>query len=368
MQESCPFRKMQRDYTFNTFSDEEIRGIAEALQERDAVSETELREIINALQENTLCDTAEKVTENPAVSVEVNDINEPNTRSSMKFRKQFFSSEIHQDVLCAEDYACQESSPRMGIQTGHGFNTFSKGEVREIAQALRKRDSAERGNNVSEIELQEIINALHKTTLCDTAAKVTQGKNCSENPLVNIAIIGESGSGKSTFVNVIRGLDDDKKDGAAKTGVVETTTCPTAYQHPEYKNIFFWDHPGSGTLDFDLGSYLKMINIHKYNFFIIIASERVRQNDLELAKKLWSMGKKLFYVRNKIDSDLKASKLRRKRTFNEERILTDVRVNCIKNLTDCGIGLPSVYVVSCLELEKYDFHLLKRTLEKELKI
>ncbi|CAI9611499.1 unnamed protein product [Staurois parvus] len=254
------------------------------------------------------------------------------------------------------------------MQADYGFNTFSDEEIREIAQALQESDDTSRGDAVSETELREIINVLQETALCDTAGRITQQEKITENLAVNIAVIGESGSGKSTFVNVIRGLDDDEIEGAAKTGVVETTKYPTAYPHPQYNNVLFWDHPGSGTPGFDPNSYLKLVNAHQYNLFIMIASGRVRENDMKLAKELWSMGKKFFFVRNKIDCDLKASKLRRRRTYNEERILTDVRDNCVKNFMDCGISLPNVFLLSCLELEKYDFHFFKKTLEKELTI
>ncbi|XP_018410105.1 PREDICTED: interferon-inducible GTPase 1-like [Nanorana parkeri] len=260
----------------------------------------------------------------------------------------------------------QEPHPSMRMQTGYGFNTISDEEIREIAQALAESDATGGGSGISEAELREIVNALQETTLCDTAGRISQLEKGDKSSVVNIAVLGESGSGKSTFINVIRGLDDDEVEGAAKTGVVETTKYPTAYPHPKYKNVLFWDHPGSGTPGFDFDTYLKSVNAHQYNFFIIVASGRVRHNDMELAKELWSMGKKFFFVRNKIDSDLKASKLRKRKTYNEERILTDVRTNCMKNLMDCGIRLPVVFLLSCLELEKYDFHFLKKTLEKDV--
>ncbi|KAM4015287.1 interferon-inducible GTPase 1-like [Anomaloglossus baeobatrachus] len=142
-----------------------------------------------------------------------------------------------------------------------------------------------------------------------------------KNPIINIAIMGESGSGKSTFVNAIRGLHNDEEENAAKTGIVETTMEPTAYPHPKH-------------------------------------------SDMELAKKICSM-KKFYFVRNKIDTDLKASKLCRHRTYNERRILHEIRDNCITSLRDRGVEEPIVFLLSCLEMDKYDFELLVETLEKE---
>ncbi len=73
---------------------------------------------------------------------------------------------------------------------------------------------------------------------------------------LNIGVTGESGSGKSTFVNAFRGLGDEE-EGSAKTGVVETTTEPEVYLHPKYKNVKVWDLPGIGSPNFKADEYLK---------------------------------------------------------------------------------------------------------------
>ncbi len=57
----------------------------------------------------------------------------------------------------------------------------------------------------------------------------------SEHFPVTIGITGESGCGKSTFINTMRGLDAEDPN-AAEVGVTECTTEPTPYVHP--------NHPG----------------------------------------------------------------------------------------------------------------------------
>ncbi|XP_075046901.1 interferon-inducible GTPase 1-like isoform X2 [Mixophyes fleayi] len=217
----------------------------------------------------------------------------------------------------------------------------------------------------SEDEVEDIIRALQESTLCDTAERNRESIKDIENSTLNIAVTGESGSGKSTLVNAICGREDEE-EGAAKTGVVETTKKTLAYPHSKHRNLMFWDLPGTGTPNFRQSDYLQSVDWHKYDYFIIVASERLRYNDMELAKKICSIGKKFFYVRNKIDSDLKASRVRRWKTYNEDKILKEIRDNCMKGLADNGIGQPCVFLLSCLDLEKYDFHLLQKTLEKEL--
>ncbi|XP_018410107.1 PREDICTED: interferon-inducible GTPase 5-like [Nanorana parkeri] len=219
---------------------------------------------------------------------------------------------------------------------------------------------------VSEEEVKEIKTALEDGDLCTATDKFLQTLKDIENAPLNIAVTGESGSGKSTFINVIRGLDDDEEEGAAKTGVTETTMEPKAYPHPQYNHVIFWDLPGIGSPTFKPNDYLEAVEFDRYDFFIILSSDRFRHNDMELAKAIQSMGKKFYFVRSKVDSDLNASQIRRKKSYNEENILNDIRNNCIKCLQEGGIQDPKVFLLSCLDLKKYDFNQMQETLEQEL--
>lgn len=218
---------------------------------------------------------------------------------------------------------------------------------------------------ISEEEVQEIRSALEDGDLCKATERLNKSLKEIENAPLNIAITGESGSGKSTLVNAIRGMDDEE-EGSARTGVVETTTKPTPYPHPQYPNVTVWDLPGIGTPNFEAASYLQSVEFSRYDFFIILSSERFKQNDILLANEIQAMDKKFYFVRSKVDSDLHASKIRRKKTYNEENILNEIRDNCIQSLKDGGIQNPQVFLLSCLELEKYDFLEMQDTLEKEL--
>ncbi|XP_063798570.1 interferon-inducible GTPase 5-like [Pseudophryne corroboree] len=226
-------------------------------------------------------------------------------------------------------------------------------------------DPFEHFDIISDEEVQEINSALEKGDLCKATERLSESLNEIENAPLNIAITGESGSGKSTFVNSIRGMDDEE-EGAAKTGVVETTKEPIPYPHPQYNNVTFWDLPGIGTPNFSPSIYLESVEFSRYDFFIIMSSERFRHNDMQLAEQIQAMGKKFYFVRSKVDSDLHASKIRRKKTYNEENILDEIRQNCIDSLHVGGINDPHVFLLSCLELDKYDFNRMQETLQQEL--
>uniref|UniRef100_A0AAY4D220 IRG-type G domain-containing protein n=1 Tax=Denticeps clupeoides TaxID=299321 RepID=A0AAY4D220_9TELE len=127
------------------------------------------------------------------------------------------------------------------------------------------------------------------------------------NTVTTFYVTGETGSGKSTFINAIRGLREDD-EGAAPT---ETTMKPEMYQHPRLPNVQICDLQGiEGT--FEAKSCLKKVHFHNYDFFIIITASRFKENDLML-----------------IDMDI-LSEMRKGRT--EEEVLRKIKKDCLHNL------------------------------------
>ncbi|XP_053192065.1 interferon-inducible GTPase 5-like [Scomber japonicus] len=212
--------------------------------------------------------------------------------------------------------------------------------------------------------LEEIKEALQNSDQSRAAENIQKYLNKVENIPLNIAITGETGSGKSTFVNAFRGIDKED-DGAAPTGVVETTMEVTPYPHPNYPNVTLWDLPGIGTDSFPAEQYLEHVGFEKFDFFIIICDTRFRENDVKLAQEIQKMGKKFYFVRSKIDNDVYNEK-RSQREFNEETTLAQIREDCIKGLQKLGVKAPQVFLVSSFDLHLYDFRLLEETLEREL--
>ncbi|XP_028251852.1 interferon-inducible GTPase 1-like [Parambassis ranga] len=195
--------------------------------------------------------------------------------------------------------------------------------------------------------------------------KINEFLDKQNNIPLNIAVTGESGSGKSTFVNAFRGINNGD-DGAAPTGCVETTTEVTAYPHPNYPNVVLWDLPGIGTTKFPANKYKKHVGLEKYDFFIIISDTRFRENDVRLAKKIRKMKKKFYFVRSKIDRDLQSEEITCKSNFDREKTLTKIRDNCIQGLQKEGFESPQVFLGSSFNLHDFDFPQLQETLETEL--
>ncbi|XP_065430425.1 interferon-inducible GTPase 5-like [Chrysemys picta bellii] len=216
---------------------------------------------------------------------------------------------------------------------------------------------------LSEQETDELKAAIETGDLSLAAYVVQKSDELLKKTELNIAITGESGAGKSSFLNALRGLGDED-EGSAETGVVETTKEPERYQHSKYPNVIFWDLPGIGTPDFKPDTYLEQVTFSRYDFFIILASERFRANHAKLAQEIRKMRKKFYFVRSKVDLDLYNEKY--KKSFNEERTLEKIRNDCVNNLPREGMSSPQVFLVSSREFQKYDSPKLQKKLLKEL--
>ncbi|XP_048124864.1 LOW QUALITY PROTEIN: interferon-inducible GTPase 5-like [Alosa alosa] len=219
---------------------------------------------------------------------------------------------------------------------------------------------------ISDLEVKavrEFSESLETQNITSAVQRIQTYFRDLDEVLLNIAVTGESGSGKSSFVNALRGLGDEEED-SAPTGVVETTTEPTAYPHPKYPNVILWDLPGVGTQNFKADTYLEQVEFDRYDFFIIIASERFRSSNVDLATQIQKMKKKFYFVRSKIDVDVQAEK--RRKSFDQKLVLDRIRQDCIQGLVKNGVDHPAVFLISSYELGNYDINALQDTMEKEL--
>lgn len=195
---------------------------------------------------------------------------------------------------------------------------------------MAEREDLDEWGFISDLEVKavrEFSESLETQNITSAVQKIQSYFNNLDQVMLNIAVTGESGCGKSSFVNAVRGLGDDEEQ-SAPTGVVETTMEPTPYPHPKYPNVILWDLPGIGTPSFKADAYLQQVGFERYDFFIIIASERFRSSNVDLATKIQSMKKKFYFVRSKIDTDIHAQK--RRKSFNQNSVLDQIRQDCIQ--------------------------------------
>ncbi|KAM9694629.1 interferon-gamma-inducible GTPase 10-like isoform 1-T2 [Trichechus inunguis] len=206
---------------------------------------------------------------------------------------------------------------------------------------------------------------LEKGDVQGAASVISEALKDIENAPLHIAVTGESGSGKSSFINALRGIGHEEVD-AANVGVVETTSEKAGYKHPKFPKVTIWDLPGIGTTKFQPRKYLKEMEFNTYDFFFIICATRFKENDLELAKAIKKMKKNFYFVRAKVDSDLYNKKMSHPNTFCKDKVLEEIRDDCLKHLQEAKLEDPRVFLISNLNKFAYDFPNLETTLLKEL--
>ncbi|KAK2903025.1 hypothetical protein QQF64_010089 [Cirrhinus molitorella] len=177
---------------------------------------------------------------------------------------------------------------------------------------------------------------------------------------IDIAVTGESGSGKSSLLNEILGLNPDDRR-AADTGAVETTMEATMYLHPNLPHIRLWDLPGMGTPSFASKSYVKTMNFDIYDMFIVVISERVRENNMLLVDEIERRKKPFYFIRTKIDNDVRSKKSK----YSKMRALDQMRKDCEKYLKEKKLD-PHVFLVSAHDTENYEFRKLMDTFKDEV--
>ncbi|XP_060579711.1 T-cell-specific guanine nucleotide triphosphate-binding protein 2-like [Ruditapes philippinarum] len=218
---------------------------------------------------------------------------------------------------------------------------------------MASRIKGECDNEVTEQE-ELLSDVFKKNGIEGIQTYMKEGLNKWRETELHIAVAGKSGSGKSTFINVIRGLKSGEV-GAADTNVEECTMKCQSYTHPKNENIVFWDLPGVGTKEFNRENYKEEVKLAKYDFFLIFSSERFMENDAWLANEVKQMGKKFYFVRTKVDDAITNEPKSRKEPRGRDVILETIRKNCLKHLKEFDLSESFVYLIDNFKTEDFDF-------------
>lgn len=160
---------------------------------------------------------------------------------------------------------------------------------------------------------------------------------------VKCGIIGLSGSGKSSLINAIAGQK------IAPVGSIETTMEAQSFFH---SSIEYVDLPGCGTEKWPQNTYIKDLELEKYDCFIIVTSNRLYEADKFLYSELANARKKpCFIVRNKIDIAIQDE-------LHDNGLSEEETINKVKTDLTQGISLSEnsrIYLTSARHPTKWDF-------------
>ncbi|GAB1295986.1 Predicted gene 5431 [Apodemus speciosus] len=218
---------------------------------------------------------------------------------------------------------------------------------------------------------QELIafieSSLEHGNLRETVSAISKSLGDIEKTPLNIAVMGESGTGKSSLISALRGAGVDE-EGAAATGVICTTTERTPYSCAKFPSVTLWDLPGIVSFDFQSHDYLKKIKFEEYDLFIIVSCRRLTQNVTELVKAIVKMNRSFYFVQTNIDLDLMNEEKCKPKTFDKENTLKKILNPISRALKEVTQQEPPVFLVSNFDVSDFDFPKLEATLLSKLPV
>jgi len=180
-----------------------------------------------------------------------------------------------------------------------------------------------------------------------------------QDGLFHFAVAGVSGSGKSSLINAFRGLHN-KDAGAARTGIVETTSTIDRYPDPNPRNPFVWyDIPGAGTLQQSDWLYFNSQGLFVFDCIIVLFDARFTTTDIAILTNCRRFQIPTYIVRSKADAHIRNimrdlgyesesdDRARRTELYTaaREQYIAETRATVQRNLKDAGLTDQRVYIV-----------------------
>ncbi|KAI0717627.1 interferon-inducible GTPase-domain-containing protein [Fomitopsis betulina] len=182
-----------------------------------------------------------------------------------------------------------------------------------------------------------------------------------EEGLFHFAIAGIAGSGKSSMANAVRGLRNSD-EGAAPTGVVETTSAVGRFPDPDPKHPFVWyDVPGAGTLAVPDWQYFTDQSLYIFDCIIVLFDTRLTATDIAILRNAARFDIPTYIVRSKAlqhvhnlatdmpgeddedDEDAETNPLVLQRA--REKYVQETRASIAQNLQAAKLPQQRVYLV-----------------------
>ncbi|XP_068179346.1 immunity-related GTPase family, q2 [Antennarius striatus] len=181
--------------------------------------------------------------------------------------------------------------------------------------------------------------------------KLADVKDAMEDLLIsriNVAVVGDRGPEKSTFINSLRGLGPED-DGAAPRSPTTALEEVVAYPNPKHPDFRLWDVPSvPAARPFEPEGYMDRVRFLRYNAVFMTSTGEPHPNGVEVFLEARSLQLQTVYF------ILLAS------ANDTEKSLEEKRKCGLEVLTCQGVAQPKVYLVRPSTLEKFDFpHLLE---------
>ncbi|XP_032084308.1 interferon-inducible GTPase 5-like [Thamnophis elegans] len=220
-----------------------------------------------------------------------------------------------------------------GSSSGHDYGTFGSSRRKQFEAAI------------SEGKLTEALSLI-----------VDEPSKSFEDFPLNVAVVGEPNSGKSSLINTLQNPHLDEPDAAA-TYVATKVNVPNLEFAPVKFSEITWNKELLQGEDADG----RKVDLKDFHYFIIVDPQICQATSLPLALKIQKMDKEFCLVQTKADLQLEEAKKRQPSQDGEESLLLTFR----ESLKNKRVKEPHVFAVSNRDPHRFDFPHLRETLMSE---
>ncbi|XP_045178994.2 interferon-inducible GTPase 1-like [Mercenaria mercenaria] len=193
--------------------------------------------------------------------------------------------------------------------------------------ASRSGNCAVTSDEISDIlEIEDDVKVKHGTTKGNWQWEYTQ---------INIAVIGQGKSGKSSFINHIRNVKPGDRE-AAEVGVTVEENVAREYQHPNNPKISLWELPG-----LEIKDVKQSTDFDKYDFFLILSEKTFMEIESWIVTEISKRDKQFYFIRTCVGRSIKETP----GAHNKSKICEDIKVSCKCNLERNGIDNPVIFLI-----------------------
>lgn len=187
--------------------------------------------------------------------------------------------------------------------------------------------------------------------------KLSDVKEAVEDLLIsriNLAVVGDRGQEKASFMNSLRGLGPEDEGSAPSQSPVAPEEVG-GYPHPKHPDFRLWDLPPvPATSAFEPEGYMNKYKFLRYNVVFMTFNQIIQPNSVDVFLEALSMQRQTVYfivLASEKDTD---NSLKEKRKAGLEALKSQ------------GVKQPKVYLVTPSNLERFDFPGLLADMTKDL--
>lgn len=187
------------------------------------------------------------------------------------------------------------------------------------------------------------------------AAKVRAVLEALSHFQLDVAVLGETGSGVSTLVNALVGLENEESCGAA-------ASISNPALSPGYPDVRFWDISGiEAVMDYSVFEMKQAMKC--YDLYIIIVSDWEKARHVKLVKEAKKLRKHYLLVQTKVDSCLQTQG---DLCCEETEILDGLRAQCTQELQKAELSEQQLFLINSQDRSAFDFVGLESALSNDL--